>query len=116
MKVLIVEDNQAMRRVIRQVVAEVADEITECGDGSIACLLYRELQPDWVLMDIEMGEVNGIVATRRIKAEYPDARIIIVTNYNDEQLRETAKAAGACGYALKENLLELPGLLQAGAG
>ena len=63
MKVLIVEDNQAMRRMIRRIVAVVADEISECGDGATACALYRELRPDWVLMDIEMGEVNGIEAS-----------------------------------------------------
>ena len=100
-----------MRRLIRRVVAEVADEVIECADGASACLLYRESQPDWVLMDIEMGQVNGIVATRRIKAEYPDARIVIVTNYHDEKLREAAKAAGACGYALKEDLSALKQML-----
>jgi CheY-like chemotaxis protein len=112
MRVLIVEDNQAMRRMIRRTVAEVADEISECGDGEAACSLYRELRPDWVLMDIEMGEVNGIVATRRIKADYPEARIVIVTNYDDKQLRETARAAGACSYVLKEDLLALLSILK----
>ena len=104
MKVLIVEDNPSMRRVIRRTVAGVADEISECDDGAAACSLYGELRPDWVLMDIELGKVNGITATRRIKAEYPEARVVVVTNYNDEQLRETAKGAGACGYVLKEDL------------
>ena len=112
MKVLIVEDNQAMRRVIRRMVAEVADEISECGDGTAAHSLYGELRPDWVLMDIEMGEVNGLVATRRIITDYPEARIVIVTNYNDEWIREAARQAGACGYVLKENLLEVRQLLR----
>src|SRR5215470_17985253 len=107
MKVLIAEDNPSMRRMIRRAVAGVADEISECNDGAAACSLYGELRPDWVLMDIELGQVNGITATRRIKAEYPEARVVIVTSYDDEQLRGAAKVAGACGYVLKEDLLAL---------
>jgi DNA-binding NarL/FixJ family response regulator len=76
-------------------------------------LLYDEQRPDWVLMDIELGEVSGIAATRRIKADYPDARIIIVTDYNDNHLRLAAKAAGACGYVLKEDLSVLKQMLTA---
>jgi CheY-like chemotaxis protein len=113
MKVLIVEDNQAMRRMIRRMVAEIANDISECGDGATACSLYGEFRPDWVLMDIEMGEVNGIVATKRIKTDYPDACIIIVTDYADPLLREAARQAGACGYVLKEDLHQLAQMLTA---
>src|SRR5215510_934904 len=111
MKVLIVEDNPSMRSMIRRMVAGVADEISECDDGAAACSLYKELRPDWVLMDIELGQVNGITATRRIKAEYPEARVVVVTNYNDELLRETARVAGACGYVLKGDLSVLRQIL-----
>ena len=107
MKVLIVEDNPSMRSMIRRMVAGVADEISECDDGAAACSLYGELRPDWVLMDIELGQVNGITATRRIKADFPEARVVIVTNYDDKQLRETARIAGACEYVLKEDLYDL---------
>ena len=113
MTLLIVEDNPAMRRLIRRLVADLADEIGECGDGVEAEARYAELQPDWVLMDIEMPHLDGITAARRIKAAFPAARILIVTNYNDAALRATALAAGACGYVLKENLLELRRLLSA---
>jgi len=58
-------------------------------------------------MDIELGEVDGLEATRRIKAEYPEARIVIVTNYDDARLRQSAIDAGACAYVLKENLSAL---------
>ena len=113
MKVLIVEDNQVMRSMIRRMVSAVADDISECDDGAKACALYGELRPDWVLMDIEMGEINGLVATRHIMQGYPEARIIIVTNYDDEQLRRSATTVGACGYLLKENLHQLGTLLAA---
>lgn len=112
MTLLIVEDNPAMRRLMRRLVADLTDEVGECGDGAEAEARYAELQPDWVLMDIEMPHVNGIAATRRIKAAFPAARIVIVTNYDDAALRRAAAQAGACGYVLKENLLELRQLLQ----
>jgi len=112
MKVLIVEDNLPMRRMIRRLVADLADEVSECGDGDEAVAMYTELQPDWVVMDIEMARMNGIAATRWIKADFPAARIVIVTNYNDATMRQAAAEAGASGYVLKENLLELRQLLQ----
>jgi len=111
MKVLMVEDNPSMRSMIRRILAGIADEISECDDGAAACSLYGELRPDWVLMDIELGQVNGITATRRIKADYPEARVVIVTNYDDKQLRETARIAGACEYVLKEDLFDLNRIL-----
>lgn len=98
--------------MIRRVVANLADEVRECADDIEALALYAELQPDWVLMDIELAQGNGITATRGIKANFPTARILIVTNYNDAMLRAAAVQAGACGYVLKENLLEVRRLLQ----
>ena len=105
MKILIVEDNQPMRRIIRRVVTDVADEIIECGDGAQAFALYAEQLPDWVLMDVEMKGVDGITATRQIIAAYPQARIMIITDYNDDALRRAAYEAGACQYVVKENCL-----------
>ncbi|MBA2736533.1 MAG: response regulator transcription factor [Pyrinomonadaceae bacterium] len=107
MKVLIVEDSPPMLKMIRRAIADWAHEICECGDGAEAVALYAEQLPDWVLMDIELGAVNGIAATRQIKNNFPEARVVMVTNYNDHEMREAATRAGACGYVLKENLLEL---------
>jgi len=113
MTVLIVEDNAEMRRLLKSFVRPLAETAYECDDGAEAETLYAELQPDWVLMDIEMPRVDGIAATRRIKAAFPAARIVIVTNYDEADLRAEALAAGACGYVLKENLVELRRLLSA---
>jgi CheY-like chemotaxis protein len=115
MSLMIVEDNEPMRRMIRSMVADLAERIDECGDGAEACVRYAVDQPDWVLMDIAMPRMDGITATRQITAAFPDARVLIVTDYDDPELREAARAAGACGYVLKENLLELKLLLQADA-
>lgn len=112
MKILIVEDNQPMRRIIRRMVNGVADEVIECSDGTQAFALYAEQLPDWVLMDVEMAEVDGISATRRIRADFPDANILIVTNYDDAGLREAANEAGASGFILKDNLFALHSFLQ----
>jgi len=111
MKLLIVDDHVAMRRLIGRVVSDMVSEIEECGDGAEALDAYHRCLPDWVLMDIEMDQVDGITATREILLFYPSARIVIVSN-DDEQTREAARKAGACGYVLKENLLAIRELLE----
>lgn len=107
MQILIADDNERVRGLIKRLIADLCDEVFECSDGESAVRAYAERQPDWVLMDIELGEVDGLDATRRIKAEYPEARIVIVTNYDDSRLRQSAIDAGACAYVLKENLSAL---------
>ena len=111
MRLLIVDDNQQMRRLIKSVVGNLAETVFECADGSEALQAYREQQPDWVLMDIEMKRLDGISATRQIKAAFPDARIAILTEYDDPDWREEALAAGACEYVLKEELFEVRRIL-----
>ena len=112
MKILIVDDNAMMRRVIKTLIADLADEFCECADGITASAAYAEHQPNVVLMDIGMKQIDGLAATRQIIAGHPAARIIIVSHYDDKHLRAAARAAGACGYVLKENLFELRQLLQ----
>jgi CheY-like chemotaxis protein len=115
MKVLIVEDSPQMRQMIREVVADLAETIIECGDGREAVAAYAAQQfggDDRVLMDLRMPGLGGLEATRRIRAAFPDAQIIIVTQYDDQHWRTAASEAGACGYVLKENLLELRQMLK----
>ena len=112
MNLLIVEDNENVRRLIRRLVADQAEEIYECGDGAEALEAYRRCRPDWVLMDIMMKEVDGLAATREIRAAFPGARIVIVTNHDDQGLRDAARAAGACEYVLKEKLFTIGQLLK----
>ena len=112
MKILIVEDSPPMLRLIRRVIADRASEIFDCDGGAAAILLYAAWRPDLVLMDVELKQMNGIAATGRIRQDYPDARIVIVTNYDDDDLRRAAATAGANGYVLKDNLLALRPLLK----
>jgi CheY-like chemotaxis protein len=107
MKLLIVEDNDRMRSLIRRTVADLAETIHECSDGAEALAAYTNSRPDCVLMDIRMGRMDGITATRKIRAAFPDATIIIVTDHDDDGLRHLAQSAGACRYLVKENLLAI---------
>lgn len=65
-------------------------------------------------MDLTMPELDGIAATRQIRAAYPRARVVIVTAHDSVSLRERAAEAGAIGYVAKENLLQLRELLGVG--
>jgi len=112
MKLLIVDDNAAVRRLIRSILLRLADDICECGDGAEALSAYLVQRPDVVLMDVRMSEVDGIQAAKQITAADPAARILIVTDYDDTELRHASMRAGACGYVLKDNLLELVPLLE----
>src|SRR5438552_5749161 len=96
--ILIVDDSPEMRRAISLVVKELAATISECSDGSEALAAYTEQRPDWVLMDIRMKKLDGLAATQQIKAAFPEARIIIVTVCQGEDMREAARLAGACAY------------------
>lgn len=112
MNILIVEDSLIMRRMIRSLVTPFAKEVFECEDGNEAFSAYQAHQPDWVLMDIRLKESDGIKVTREICTSDPRARVVIVTNFDDVSLRKAAREAGACGYVMKENLLELRGILR----
>lgn len=104
MKLLIVEDNPRMRRLIRSLVQDLAEEILECSDGAEALQAYTDFLPDWVLMDIKMLGMDGLTASLLIKTAFPEANICIVTDYGDQKTREAARAAGACAYIVKEEL------------
>ncbi len=115
MKILIVDDNTMMRRSIRDIVAAANDSIIECINGSSVLTEYSKMQPDFVLMDIDMPVKNGLEATKELRTKYPLARVIILTNYNDDDLREEAKEAGAEKYFTKDNLIEVKNYLHSAA-
>jgi CheY-like chemotaxis protein len=111
MKVLIVDDSARVRRLIADFVSPVAADVVECEDGAAALAAYEASEPDVVLMDIAMRRRDGLAATREIVGADPAARVVIVTEYDETDLRDAARAAGACGYVLKENLHELRSVL-----
>lgn len=113
MNFLIVEENENMRRMICNIVAELAGETHECADGTGALAAYAEHRPDWVLMDVKLNQMDGLTATRQIKDAFPQANILIVSDYDDQNLRRAAREAGASEYVVKESLLDLCHILRA---
>ena len=111
MKLLIVDDNAKMRRLIKSVVFDLADQLLECEDGADALQAYTNFHPDWVLMDIKMPNIDGLTATHAIMSSFPNANVCIVTDYADKKTREAAKIAGAKEYLTKENLYHLREIL-----
>jgi CheY-like chemotaxis protein len=111
-KILIVDDNPAMRRTLAAVLSALRVELIECADGADALDAYERHHPDVVVMDIQMRDLDGIAATRAIVGADPAARVVIVTQYDEPDLRAAAARAGACDYVLKENLITLKPLLE----
>ena len=111
MKILIVDDSESVRRTIRAFVSDLAEDLCEAADGVEAIAACRDRRPDWVLMDIQMGDMNGITVTRHVKAAFPETRVMIVTSFDDPHLREAATQAGASAYVTKDDLFEVRRIL-----
>ena len=107
--ILVADDNDSMRAIIIRHVQNlyVSAHFLECGDGKEAVEAYAKVRPELVLMDVKMPGLDGLEAAKEILAKYPDARIIMVSNFDDPELRNEAKRNGAVGYVLKERLFEL---------
>lgn len=112
MKVLIVDDNAGVRRLLRVIVSDMVAETWDCTDGADALEAYFTHRPDIVLMDIRMPRMDGLAATRQILAADPSAKVVIVTDYDDEMLRAAALGAGARAYVVKASLLDLTALIR----
>jgi DNA-binding NarL/FixJ family response regulator len=103
-RILCVDDHPLVRKGIASILANEADMILvgEGGNGREAVALFKEHRPDVVLMDLRMPEIDGTSATRLIRQEAPDARIIALTSYDGDQDIYRALEAGVRGYILKE--------------
>ncbi|HSH38538.1 MAG TPA: response regulator transcription factor [Chthoniobacterales bacterium] len=102
-KVLIADDHPMFREGVRSMLRR-EDSVTLVGEattGSATITLAAELQPDVILMDVHMPEVNGIDATRRILQQHPHIRVLVLTMFEDDDSVFAALRAGARGYLLK---------------
>ena len=103
-RVLLVDD-QALFREALSTLLEVRPEIEvvgEAGDGDAAVRRTADLRPDVVLMDLHMPVLDGIAATRRLRVEQPDVRVLALTTFDDDEDVFAALRAGAVGYLLKD--------------
>jgi two-component system, NarL family, response regulator NreC len=102
-RILLVDDHAVVRGGLKMLLAADPDlEIVgEAETGGQGIRLADELQPDVVLMDISMPDMNGIEATRRIKAEHPEIAVLALTMHEDDQYFFEMLAAGASGYVPK---------------
>jgi CheY-like chemotaxis protein len=107
-KILIVDDHAGIRRLVSDVLRGFGVECIECSNGEGAVAAYAEFQPEWVTMDLEMPGLDGFATTARIRQINPKARVFILTQHDQKELRERARQIGAEGYLLKEELAALP--------
>lgn len=104
-RVLLADDHAVMRDGLKALL-QMAGDITvvgEVGSGLEALRRVPELRPDVVLMDIAMPELNGIEATRLLRAKCPDTRIVMLSMYSSSEHVYRALDAGAAGYLLKDS-------------
>jgi two-component system, NarL family, invasion response regulator UvrY len=104
--VLLVDDQAPFRMAARAVLrrAEGFDLVGEAASGAEALQLVEELGPDLVLMDINMPEMNGVEATRRILAAHPGITVFLCSTYDAADLPADAPSSGAVAYVHKEHL------------
>lgn len=102
-RVLLVDDHTMMRDGLRRLLSENSDVevVGECADGSTAVELARKLNPDLVLMDVGMPELNGIEATLRIRQSNASVRVLGLSTHGDPRYVQHMLAAGASGYVPK---------------
>ncbi len=107
-RVLVADDHELFRRGLKMVLEAEGDIVVvdQAGDGEAAVAKVGELAPDVVLMDVRMPHMDGLEATRRIRAAFPMTRIVVLTVSDEEDDLFDAVKAGANGYLLKEVSIE----------
>ena len=100
-EVLIADDSEFMRNLLREILEEEHDIVGEVENGVEAVEVFKETEPDLVMMDIVMPIRDGIEATNEIKTRYPDSNVIMCTSVGQEEKMKEAVKAGADGYITK---------------
>ena len=103
-RILLVDDQALFREGLHTLLSVHADleVVGEANNGQEAVQKTAELNPDVILMDLRMPILNGVAATRRITAQHPDVRVIVLTTFDDDEDIFEGLRAGAIGYLLKD--------------
>ena len=103
-KIVIIDDHQLFREGVKRILdfEPSFKVVAEGDDGSEAMLLVEEYQPDVIIMDINMPNINGVEATSQLIERYPESKVIILSIHDDENYVTHALKTGATGYLLKE--------------
>jgi len=103
-KIILADDHRITREGIRSLLNEQPDMrvVAETGTGRAAVELAADLAPDVVVMDVTMPELNGVEATRQIKAENPGVKVLVLSMHSERQFVSEMLSAGASGYLLKD--------------
>lgn len=110
--VLIVEDSAMMRKIITKELVSAGHSIVgEASNGAEAVEMYQSLRPDVVTMDITMRGMDGFTAAQEILAIDPDAKILILSNLNEEKYRDRAQKLGVIGLVNKHKSSEILDLI-----
>ena len=105
MNILIIDDDFLVAGALKTILETQEDfHVPACGsDGSEAAALFRQHRPDVLLMDIRMKDMNGLDASAEILREFPEARILLLTTFSDDEYIIKALKLGAKGYLLKQD-------------
>ena len=105
-RILIADDDVEVRGLVGFILSQDPGVLLvgEAEDGESAIILVRQAQPDLVVMDVMMPGVGGLEATRRIKREWPDTRVLVLTNPTDDETRRSAFVNGADSFLSKRDI------------
>lgn len=105
LKILLAEDHQTVREGIKMLVNSQSDMevIGEAGDGEVAIEMTKTLRPDVIIMDISMPRMNGLMATKRLRAANSEVKILTLSRHTDDGYLQQLLAAGVNGYVLKQS-------------
>lgn len=119
-RILIADDHYVVRMGLTALVETEPDlqVVGEAADGTQVVELYKKLEPDLVLMDLRMPQTDGVTATRKIREQFPNARILMLTTYDGDDDIHKALSAGAGGYLLKNSTRDslIPAIRAVAAG
>ncbi|MCB1905172.1 MAG: response regulator transcription factor [Gammaproteobacteria bacterium] len=107
-RILVVDDHKIVREGLRSLIEDDGSHevVGEASNGREALKLARQLNPDLVIMDVAMNEMNGIDATRQLTRTMPEVKVLVLSMHSDSRYVKQMLEAGAMGYLVKENAFE----------